>query len=305
MGRSSIEWTDETWNPTRGCEVCSPGCANCYAMRMAGRFSGVGGAYNGLVTITKNGRSVWNGEVTFDAKALAKPLTWRKPRRVFVNSMSDLFYEGFTFEQIAAVYGVMVATPHITYQVLTKRATRRNEFQRRLARDAAADGMSRAAFCFSIAQARGVGDQPRGVVDAARGAAWPPSNVWEGVSVENQAVADERVSELLVSEASVRFLSCEPLLEEVSLWAFLKGDIRDRSLQALGVKRQMPGIDWVIAGCESGPKRRPCDDAWLRAIRDQCKAAGTAFFLKQAYRNGVLESLPELDGVQHAEFPPP
>lgn len=299
MSKSDIEWTDETWNPTRGCKVCSPGCANCYAMRVANRFSSPGLPYNGLVTLAKNRRPIWNGESIFDADMLAKPLHWVKPKRVFVNSMSDLYYEGFSFEQIAAVYGVMAVSPHITYQVLTKRAARRNAFQEWL--------RTRGKTCVQEAFNHLNSDSKERFAalefKTRRSRAWPLPNVWEGVSVENQAAADERIPELLVSDAAVRFLSCEPLLGELDLWAYLPGELRGQSLTVLGVERQMPTVDWVIVGCESGTGRRPCDDFWITRIRDQCVKAKVALFVKQAYRDGLLESLPVVDGKRWAEFP--
>lgn len=127
MGDTTISWTDKTWNPIRGCRRVSAGCENCYAERQANRFTGEGGAYEGLIKLTANGPR-WSGETRFVADHLADPLRWRKPVRVFVDSMSDLFYEGFTNEQIAAVFGVMAAAPQHTFQVLTKRARRMREW---------------------------------------------------------------------------------------------------------------------------------------------------------------------------------
>src|ERR1043165_3607442 len=131
MDKTAISWTQSddgkagaTWNPTKGCECCSPGCANCYAMRIAGRFSGPGKPFEGLVTIGKNKRAIWNGEGGIDRKALCKPLRWRAPRRVFVDSMSDLFFERFTDDEIEEVFTVMALAPRHTFQILTKRGQR-------------------------------------------------------------------------------------------------------------------------------------------------------------------------------------
>jgi protein gp37 len=174
---TSIQWTDETWNPVVGCARVSPGCENCYAERVAHR--GLTERHRGLTVVGKHGPR-WIGEARFVPEALGKPLHWRKPRRVFVNSMSDLFHDDITFEQIAAVFGVMAATPHLTYQVLTKRPARMVEFFRWMVRP-------------------------------------PLPNVWLGVSVEDQRRADERIPLLLECPAAVRFLSVEPLLGPVYL----------------------------------------------------------------------------------------
>ena len=335
---TSIEWTDETWNPTDGCSVCSAGCANCYAMRFAGRFSKPGERYHGLVTIGKNKRAIWTGEVRLDAGKLAKPLGWRKPRRVFVNSMSDLFHERLTNEQIAAVFGVMAAAPQHTFQILTKRAHRMREWFVWLGEHGDARALRR---CGDAAQESGARVYDRigpaylddGNVSQTRSAwnnslcVWPLPNVWLGVSVENQAAADERIPELLATPAAVRFLSCEPLIGPVDISEYF-----DPCSVPCG-EEPWPPLDWVIAGCESGPGARPCDIAWLRSLRDQCARAEVPYFLKQAKpaegidygrgssqkydggnrggsrglvivtpRGGVI-TLPYLDGVQHAAFP--
>jgi protein gp37 len=332
---TDIEWTDETWNPTDGCKVCSPGCANCYAMRFAGRFSKPGERYHGLVTIGKNKRATWSGEGRIDSGKLAKPLHWRKPRRIFVNSMSDLFYEEFSNEQIASVYGVMAACPQHTFQVLTKRAARLPEWYRWLeeveeraavewsGRDCATDIHDARLQCILEHLDEAACDAIAGTHDVChlglttnKELRWPLRNVWPGVSVEDRKHGVPRIDELRRVPAAVRMLSCEPLLED------------------LGVL-DLTGIGWVIAGCETGLGARPCHVEWLRSLRDQCQAAGVPFFLKQAEEsadcgedrlldigdddsiafgegskmkrrrpggNHIL-GLPYLDGVQHAEFP--
>ena len=364
MTDTSISWTDKTWNVTRGCRRVSPGCENCYAERQANRFAGPGGAYEGLIKRTASGpphtvTARWNGETRFAVDHLADPLRWRKPCRIFVDSMSDLFYEGFTNEQIAAVFGVMAACPQHTFQVLTKRARRMREwFEWVASAPVPFDGLPvypdyvrqrqvccRHAWMLPDSEARVARREPYGlhpsddVLEFQRGQ-WPPPNVWLGVSVEDQERADERIPELLRTPAAVRFLSCEPLLSTVDLWAHLwEPADRDGTCQPHNRFRVRPdAIDWVIVGCESGPGARPCDVAWLRSLRDQCAAAGVAFFLKQARgpeRNGIGGSrhmvpiarvrdgsfgavtaddgsrakgggvieLPYLDGVQHAAFP--
>jgi protein gp37 len=219
----------------------------------------------------------WTGDVRMVPEHLADPLKWRRPRRIFVNSMSDLFHERLSNEQIAAVFGVMAACPQHTFQVLTKRAGRMREWFAWLESQVDKEG-SRAMHCGS-AQAVWCWVETNEIlrehdVPSVVNTTWPLRNLWLGVSVENQDAADERIPDLLATPATVRFLSCEPLLGPVEL------SRTPRARDGDPVPRQ--GIDWVIAGCESGPGARPCDVAWLRSLRDQCSAAGVSYFLKQA-----------------------
>lgn len=342
MGETEISWTHRpgtvgrSWNPTQGCALQSEGCRNCYAMRMAARFAESGWS-QGLINLKTR---KWNGEARLAAHKLSEPLKWRKPSTVFVNSMSDLFYEGFSNEQIAAVFGVMAAAPQHTFQVLTKRATRMCEwFEWAEAKAGCTSG--RLAHVLEAAAHALPEPPPRSSLSGrSYGTTWPLPNVWLGVSVENQAAADERIPDLLRTPAAVRFLSCEPLIGEVDLdvprcddehHGADEWDVHDGtpwcnecdSERSYGHWLHLDGgIDWVIAGCESGPGARPCDVEWLRYLRDQCAAAsGVPFFLKQAERltdhgdpivvvgpgaktkaGGVIE-LPYLDGYQHASFP--
>ena len=256
-----IEWTDATWNPTRGCRRISPGCVNCYAEKVAARFCGPGLPYEGLV---KLGR--WNGEGRFAADKLTDPLHWRKPKRVFVDSMSDLFYEEFSDEQIAAVFGVMAACPQHTFQVLTKRPARARrwfEWVARAAKNANGRGMSVAAFCLAHAQRHSTDRALSLNVTETCARPWPLSNVWIGASVENQQYADERLPELLRIPAAVRFVSYEP------------------ALGAVDFSRWLDRLSWIIVGGESGTGARPFDIAWARSAVAQCKAAGVPVFVKQ------------------------
>jgi protein gp37 len=334
MGDTSISWTQRpgtrgrTWNPTNGCEVTSPGCANCYAMRFAGRFSGPGQRYHGLVKIGKNKRAIWTGESRLETHMLDLPLRWRDPSTVFVNSMSDLFYDGFSNEQIAAVFGVMAACPQHTFQILTKRAHRMREWFTWVSAQGVGQIGHRSQIACSTAACEYVSPNRVGydTTNGTHRASWPLPNVWCGVSVENQAAADERIPELRETPAAVRFLSLEPLLGHIAIAGALK-----RNSQAPAT--WLPPIDWVIAGCESGPCARPCIVALLRSLRDQCADARVPFFLKQATGGRELEpayeddwerdhrlqgitfgpgskrkagnviELPYLDGVQHAAFP--
>ena len=210
MQRSQIEWTEATWNPVTGCTQVSPGCANCYAMRFAERFRGV------------PGHPYERGfDLQLRPDRLDQPLRWRKPRTIFVNSMSDLFHPGVPDDYIQQVFAVMREASHHRFQVLTKRSERLAELSPNLP--------------------------------------WP-ENIWMGVSVENQRWTS-RIGDLRQTGAAIKFLSCEPLLGPLEL--------------------DLNGIDWVIAGGESGPGARPMDGDWVRGVRDQCDETETAFFFKQ------------------------
>ncbi len=290
---TDIEWCQnedgtkgKTWNPTRGCSRVSPGCDNCYAMRVAHRFSnevnGKPGPYQGLTVFrpktAKRPGVDWAGHTRFVPDMLKEPLKWRKPQRVFVNSMSDLFHESLTNEQIAAVFRVMAIAKWHTFQVLTKRPKRAADWFRWVAGQQGAEGTLHPQAVLHMSGARN--GLPFSIGPSAWRAPWPLPNVWLGVSTENQATVDDRVSRLLELPAAVRFISAEPLLEEITIWAFLKSEIRDRSLATLGGK-PLPGLDWVIVGGESGNGARPFDVAWADSIVRQCADAGVACFVKQ------------------------
>jgi protein gp37 len=203
---SNIEWTDATWNPVRGCALVSAGCTNCYAMRVAHRFSGDSQPYAGLTKLTSHG-PVWTGDVTLWPDVLDVPLRWRRPRRIFVNSMSDLFHEDVPEEFIDKVFAVMALSPQHTFQILTKRPVRMRDYLLTVQND------DKDFNRWSNAGVE-ITDSPCAVIDDAD---WPLPNVWLGVSVEDQATADERIPLLLQTPAAVRFLSCEPLLGPVDL----------------------------------------------------------------------------------------
>lgn len=287
MSTSSIEWTDTTWNPVRGCRKVSPGCKNCYAETMAKRLRAMGQA-GYLRVIDDRGR--WTGEFETDSVRLAEPLGWKKPRRVFVNSMSDLFGESVPFEFVAAVFGVMAATPRHTYQVLTKRpeamltffAWAKGEVKRR--------GYGQPEVCMDEAAERGV-NVPTTTVDEHGFNTWPLPNVWLGVSTEDQATADERIPLLLQAPAAVRFISAEPLLGPIDLspwlfWDFCQTCEKPGNMACVcrGVGPVAAGVrplDWVIAGGESGPGARRCDIMWIKSIIEQCAETDVACFVKQ------------------------
>ena len=210
MQRSDIEWTEATWNPVTGCVEVSPGCAHCYAKTFAERFRGV------------PGHPYERGfDLQLRPERLEQPLRWKKPKSIFVNSMSDLFHKDVPEDYIREVFEVMRIADQHRFQVLTKRSAR--------------------------------------LLKLAPSLPWP-RNVWMGVSVESQRFAC-RVDDLREVPAAVRFLSCEPLLGALDL--------------------DLGGIDWVIAGGESGPGARPMNPDWICGVRDQCQESDVPFFFKQ------------------------
>ena len=288
---SAIEWTDATWNPLRGCSRVSAGCQHCYAERVAARFSGPGMPYAGLI---HPGTGGWNGKVQLVPEVLGQPWHWVKPRRIFVNSMSDLFHESVPFEYIAAVFWVMSVTTRHTYQLLTKRPARMLEFYRWVADydegcfqddrigDVAGENPAIQALGWTPATAT------RGGYDNC-GPLWPYENVWLGVSVENQETADERIPLLLQCPAAVRWLSCEPLLGPIEIRRWMGEAIGGSTHRLSGENfdrcdltgAPLEGVDWVVVGGESGPQARPMHPDWARSLRDQCVAAGVPYFFKQ------------------------
>lgn len=235
---SSIEWTDATWNPVRGCTKISPGCKHCYAQTFAERFRGVP---------DHPYEQGFDLRLVFDK--LAEPLRWARARRIFVNSMSDLFHQRVPDAFVEEVFRVMSEADWHVYQLLTKRAKRLRTLSRRLERE---------------------------LVER--------DHIWLGVSVEDRKYGLPRVDELRETRAGKRFLSIEPLLEDL-------GDF------------DLEGIDWVIVGGESGPGARPMQERWVLDIRDRCHQAKVPFFFKQW--GGVRKKLAgrELQGSFHDDFP--
>jgi len=235
---TSIEWTDATWNPVRGCTKVSPGCKHCYAETFAERFRGV------------KGHPYEQGfDLRLVPEKLEEPLRWRTPRMIFVNSMSDLFHDGVPDDYIAAVAGVMVAARWHTFQILTKRSQRLRELLK--------------------TKLRFTANHP---------------HIWWGVSVENRKHGLPRIEHLRAAPAALRFLSTEPLLEDLG-------------------KLNLKGISWVIVGGESGPGARPIKKDWVLSIRDQCSKAKVPFFFKQW--GGIRKSKNgrRLEGKTYDEFP--
>jgi protein gp37 len=270
---SKIEWTGKTWNPVVGCSLVSPGCTNCYAMKQAARCAAMGLAkYDGLTKDSKAG-PVWTGVVRLDEASLDWPLRRRKPLRIFVNSMSDLFHENLPDAAIDKVFAVMGACDgnrsnrrHHTFQLLTKRADR----MRAYLTDPETPYRIAAINC-----RRFVGFTPsKGGIDWSAWKPWPLPNLWLGVSAEDQARFDERWPFLRETPAAVRFISYEPALGPLDI-----GDARP---------------DWLICGGESGPGARPMEISWARRIVEQCKAAGVSCFVKQ------LGAKPFMTGREYA-----
>lgn len=296
--KSAIEWTDSTWNPVRGCSRVSDGCAGCYAESIARRFSGPGKPYEGLIHST--GR--WNGKIHLAEDHLLDPISWGKGRRIFVNSMSDLFHEAIPFEYIDKVFAVMACTTRHTYQVLTKRPQRMLEYFNRLRWNGYTDDQGDYDGCTYDEQIRwhggphrlaGLPDQvkPSVVYDEWKpnqgrggydncGPLWPLMNVWMGISCEDQETAEERIPLLLKVPAAIRFLSCEPLLGKIEF------------------DGRWVDFDWVIIGGESGHGARPMEQQWAIDLVAQCQAVETAVFMKQ----GSQANWPDFKNF--ASFPP-
>jgi protein gp37 len=280
---TGIEWTNATWNPIRGCSRVSEGCRNCYAERTAVRQ--VSGAYRGLVKSTAAGPR-WTGEVRFVEHLLDQPLRWRDGRRIFVNSMSDLFHEKVEDYWQDQIFAVMALAGQHTFQVLTKRPERMlaylNDEDVRARIDVFIEEM---AFERSDPHARRRDDLRATAPDLDE--TWPLPNVHLGVSVEDQATADARIPLLLQTPAAVRWVSYEPALSAVDFdrWiAPMNGECKAHRGYNCGICRPRldgAGLRWIVIGGESGPGARPFDVAWARATIAQCRAAGVPVFMKQ------------------------
>jgi protein gp37 len=260
---TKIEWTDETWNPVTGCTKVSQGCKNCYAERLAPKvFAGqmIRDHYREIEPALPPRPRVFTDVITHPDR-LEAPLHWRRPRRVFVNSMSDLFHEDVPDKFIDKVWEVMINAldqGHI-FQVLTKRPQRMKQYL----------SVKRWPRCGGLDQ-------------------HPIENVWLGVSVEDQVTADERIPLLQQTAAAIRFVSYEPALGPVDFTAIPRIDPEHPHPPYY----DLADIDWLIAGGESGPKARPAHPDWFRSARDQCAAAGVAFFFKQWGAHAIGELKP-------------
>lgn len=263
--KSGIEWTDATWNPVTGCTKVSPGCDHCYAETFAERWRGTPGHHfeHGF-------------DMTLRPERLGQPLRWRKPRRIFVNSMSDLFHEAVPDDFIAQVFGVMASAQRHTFQVLTKRHARMRSLL-------SSPGFQAAVTDAAVRLLR-VGQPDFRALDE-----WPLPNVWCGVSAEDQHWAEIRVHALLSTPAAVRWVSAEPLLGPIDLRNLkarngalidaLCGDVKSPEGE---IYAACPGsVSWVVAGGESGHGARALHPDWARSLRDQCQSARVPFVFKQ------------------------
>jgi len=281
--KTGIQWTDATWNPLSGCERISPGCANCYAKTLHDKRHNA--VLRGTGKMLPMQYHTPFEVVKLHEDRLDQPLRWKRPRRIFVNSMSDLFHEDVPDAFIDKVFAVMALAPQHTFQILTKRAERMRDYilGAPQSTDRGWDVMAWASEELG---------RDAALVDVIA-SMWnkPLPNVWLGVSVENQRFADERIPLLLQTPAAVRFISAEPLLGPVDLTGLHVGGeyaLFDNALNGTHRSESGPQIptaagrlDWVIVGGESGPGARPMHPEWARSLRDQCAAAGVNFFFKQ------------------------
>ena len=329
VSKTKIEWADRVWNPVTGCTKISPGCQNCYAERMSKRLAGRCG-------YPKDDPF----RVTLHPTRLEEPLHWRKPSRIFVCSMGDLFHEDVPDEFIDQVFGVILACrilkniPNHTFLILTKRPERMARYLTEREpvellkawaniapvwtdnEDITFDELVYSECCHGWDKngrnSKGSEYKPWGYIDSL----WPLPNVWIGVTCENQEQADKRIPVLLQIPAAVRFVSVEPMLDEVVLSPWLGvvsgcrihcpttcRSCRLHSWECEEAHDNRPGINLVICGTESGPNRRATEIDAIRTLRDQCVEAGVPFFLKQMEIGGRLVKMPELDGQRWAQWP--
>ena len=295
--KTAIGWTDATWNPVTGCSKVSPGCDHCYSEALSHRYG-----WTSLPWTMPHAAD----NVQVHPERLNQPLRWKKPRRIFVNSMSDLFHEAVPDAFLDQVFAQMTMVARHTYQILTKRPQRMHAYltdPQTVAR--IADAIDREDDALGHCGYDVLAD------DLRAGGLWPLQGVWLGVSVEDQRRADERIPWLLNTPASIRFLSCEPLLGSLDLTDFQPfHEICYCQEEPNGCKPRFAigcpetGIDWVIVGAESGPQARPMDDDWVRSLRDQCRDADVPFFFKQRVTaQGHKLVTPLLDGQLCQAFP--
>ena len=272
MGNTKIHWAEKVWNPVTGCSKVSPGCQNCYAEKMAKRLAGRYG-YPADEPF----------RVTVHPDRLGEPAGWKKPQRVFVCSMADLFHDDVPGDFILRVFGRMNAAHQHTFMLLTKRPENALKFCQEY-------GLMSSEF----------GPTPSGEV-------WP-ENVWMGVTAENQETADKRIPILLQIPAHVHFVSCEPILSKIDLTGeYLTGKCGGRypfpTLQTEHRTKWINLLDWVICGGESGQQARPMNQEWAESLYDQCRVAGVPFFMKQmsGRTTAEREAIPASIDVQ--QFP--
>lgn len=278
--RTGISWTDASWNPFTGCSLVSPGCTHCYAQVQAARIVKLNpkSHYVGTVKMVKD-IPVWTGILNEAPPHIFNaPLKWKAPRRIFVNSMSDLFHEALSDEQIDRVFAIMAMCPQHIFQILTKRSKRMREY-------AESGWQKRIGAIMDAIKPSPVGTWefigPR------------LNNAWLGVSCEDQTRADERIPDLLATPAAVRWVSAEPLLAPIDFkhihdgdngywFSALTGEYNDGINPRLERPLPFPAtLNWIVVGGESGEGFRPMHIEWAKSIFDQCKAAGTKYYFKQ------------------------
>lgn len=307
--KTDIEWADATWNPTRGCSRHSEGCRNCYAETLAGRFSKPGQPYEGVAKMTKAGAR-WTGKIKFFEHLLLRPTIWQQPLTIFVDSMSDLFHEGVPLDVIDQVMAVMAIAERHTFIVLTRRVARMQAYFSDPAMPARVrhwiltppEGSALHGFTDGAACLRA----------AIRVEAGPLSNLWLGASVEDQPTANERIPQILATPAAIRLISYEPAIGAVDFTRIERppnefdkkmpgfDSVTKFTLNAMSgfsaieypgshgqivaaemSGAEMPRLDWIICGGESGAGARPMHPDWARTVRDQCIATKVPFFFKQ------------------------
>jgi protein gp37 len=299
---SKIEWCDATLNVFRGCSKVSAGCKHCYAEAMAARFHKPGQWGHGLT----DGRH-WTGDVNFVPEAMTKPFRWHKPRRIFINSTSDTFHKNVEDEWLDYLIATIALNPHHTFMVLTKRPERMHKYMHNLtekittSKDTLVFLKSRFADAMRLVSRYVGAEYPNNAPLAFE--TWPPPNLWLGVSIEDQATAEQRITPLLATPAAVRFVSAEPLLAPVDLTRLdmdVMFGINDpdphgyrpkhyfdalRGMSDInpihGAEPDLGKLDWLIVGGESGPNARPTHPDWVCSLRDQCAVTDTPFFFKQ------------------------
>lgn len=305
MADTNIEWADKTWNPVVGCTKISPGCDHCYAERMACRLASNPQTPQYQDVVSLDGKS-WNGKTRLAESAPMQPLKWRKPCRIFVGSMTDLFHCETPDEWLDRIFAVMALCSQHTFLVLTKRPDGMREYFSGLVRhgkpdverwDAARRPLYDACKVSAPNTAERIGYMGAFVK-------FPLPNVWLGVTAENQAMADYRIPILLDTPAAKRFVSYEPGLEAVNferhfwpqrLWAQDQIAYAEKAHEYRNCT--IPTLDWIITGSESGPGERPMDVEWARSLKDQCVDAGVPFFYKQGPGDdGRVVKMPVLDG---------
>ena len=323
MTKTKIEWATDVWNPTVGCTKISQGCKNCYAERIYERF---------------HPNEKFTSEVRLFLERLDQPLHWKKPRRIFVDSMSDLFHESIDQPFIAQVFATMAIAKWHTFIILTKRPKRMFEILGDLTFDKDIE-LWQEQMCFVEGWCSQDFD-------------YPLPNVWLGVSAEDQKTANERIPWLLKTPAVVKFVSVEPMLEKIDLYRSIQVSGDDDVWDEINAQEDVDGesepeqfieeceaecdwvnygndlvvnpewyewernrnniarfkvmkrdLLWVICGCESGQQARPMDLDWARSLRDQCQAAEVPFFLKQANIDGKLVKMPAIDGEIWDKYP--